>query len=762
MGVVTPNVRTTAALASFALQARRAFAPIERFPTAWCATDLANAFDPRSDAEFGARSFKRAWMDRATWYLLDALDAALYDAGVDLSRYDPTRIAVVLGSSHAGLVTTEHLFDAFRAVAINETDRRRFLAIPTSHVSAAVAAAIGSKGIRRTVSIACASSTGAMGMALDLIRGDKADLVVTGGTDTVSLAVLAGFNALQALATDGCTPFSGQPGITLGEGAAVLVVERMDRARERASTRRSETAALGERETRGRFCHAEILGYALSGDAHHATAPDAEGDGIQRVLRAALDDAAVEARDIDYLSAHGTGTNANDLAESRACLAVFGKAVPLSSAKSIFGHTLGACGALETVLTLTLADQGRLSPTLGFVAPREDYAALDYIPSDSREASVGTFVCNNYGFGGVNASVVLRRNPEREAPHVVSSPRSGVVLTGIGRISGSTCPDSDTLAAGGPPSGVRRVEGNVLPPSLRRSFGRASPMVRFAIAAGGAALEQAGVDEGDAVGTGLVFGVVTGAQRSTEKYMDSVFDLGPGFASPMHFPDTTNNAPGGAVSLCFGLKGYNATMCGSPGALGYAFDIVGDRRQERLLVAAADEWSPLLERFYHRIRIDESGSTPFAEGAVALVLESEKSAERRGRKALARVLAVCDAQDATFTGLSRRGSALTRVVRQALSQTGITEDELGCVVTQEGGGERLAVAIGSAIAAVLPRAGTSVPLVRVPLGMAPAHATLALLAEAVDRLQDRPILVTAIDVTGCAFAALLGPPEGAS
>jgi hypothetical protein len=143
-------------------------------------------------------------------------------------------------------------------------------------------------------------------------------------------------------------------------------------------------------------------------------------------------------------------------------------------------------------------------------------------------------------------------------------------------------------------------------------------------------------------------------------------------------------------------------------------------------------------------------------------LESEKSAERRGRKALARVLAVCDAQDATFSGLSRRGSALTRVVRQALSQTGITEDELGCVVTQEGGGERLAVAIGSAIAAVLPRAGTSVPLVRVPLGMAPAHATLALLAEAVDRLQDRPILVTAIDVTGCAFAALLGPPEGAS
>lgn len=763
MGVVAPNVRTTAALASFALEARRAFAPIERFPTAWCATDLAYAFDPRSDAEFGDGSFKRAWMDRATWYLLDALDAALHDAGVDLSRYDPTRIAVVLGSSHAGLVTTEHLYEAFRTGALEETDRRRILAIPASHVSAAVAAAIGSKGIRRTVSIACASSTGAMGMALDLIRGDKADLVVTGGTDTVSLAVLAGFNALQALATDGCTPFSGEPGITLGEGAAVFVVERMDRAHERASARNSETAALGERETKGRFCHAEILGYALSGDAHHATAPDAEGDGIQRVLRAALDDAAVEALDIDYLSAHGTGTDANDLAESRACLAVFGENVPLSSAKSIFGHTLGACGALETALTLTLADQGRLSPTLGFAAPREHCAALDYIPSDSREASVGTFVCNNYGFGGVNASVVLRRIPEREAPHVVSSPRSGVVLTGIGRVSGSTCPDSDPLAADGPPSRLRRVEGDVLPASLRRSFGRASPMVRFAIAAGGAALKQAGVDEGDAVGTGLVYGVVTGAQRSTEKYMESVCDHGPGFASAQHFPHTTNNAPCGAVSLCFGLKGYNATMCGSPGALGYAFDIVSDHRQERLLVAAADEWSPILERFYRHIGCtDESGTAPFAEGAVALVLESEMSAERRGREVLARVLAVCDAQDATFTGVSRRGNALTRVVRQTLLQTGITEGELGCIVTQEGGPERLAVAIGSAIAAALPGAGTSVPLVRVPLGIAPAHATLALLAEAVDRLHDRPILVAAIDLTGCAFAVLLAPPEGAS
>jgi 3-oxoacyl-[acyl-carrier-protein] synthase II len=780
MGVVAPHASTPEALASQAMEGRRAFSQIERFPTAWCDTDLACSFDPKTDAGFGAEGFKRAWMDRASWYILDALDAALRDGRLDLSQYDPTRIAVVLGSSHAGLVTTEELYDAFRAGRLDETDPRRVLAIPASHVSAVVATAIGAKGVRRTISAACASSTGAMGMALDLIRRDEADIVITGGTDTVSVAVTAGFNALKALARDGCTPFSGEPGITLGEGAGIFVVERMDRvlARRAAKSVSGFDAQVGdERVDAPGDCHAEILGYALSGDAHHATAPDAEGDGIQRVLRAALADAGVSTGDIDYLSAHGTGTDANDLAESRATLAVFGSAATLSSAKSIFGHTLGASGAIETILTLQLAAKDHLPPTLGFGIPRLDCAVLDYIPNIARPAKLDTFICNNYGFGGANASIVLRRKPSPHAPHAATRAlmdrgRLGgaIAITGIGLISAPTNPQAQEVDGS---TAARRIAGDVLPAALRRKFGRSSPMVKFAIAASEVALQQAEIGEAEAGQTGMIFGVVTGAQRATEKYMESVFDFGPGFASAQHFPHTTNNAPGGAVSLCFGLKGYNATLCGSPGALAYAFGLVGDRRQDRVLITAADEWSETLESFYSHVgcgvsaasnaTADEASTAlAFREGAAALVFETRESAAKRGRPVLGELRAFAEAQDATFTGLSRRGEALTRAIVQVMAQTGLNGDMLACLLTTGMGLPRFRSATAAGIAAAFPNASGQPEVVSAPLGFAPAHSALALVAEAVARLHEKPILIAMIDLTGCAFAAVVAPGEDVS
>ncbi len=760
IGIVTPIGSSVQALCDLARSGRNGFSPVTRFDTSWCESDLACAFAPSDDAARKAAGFRRKWMDRAVWYLLDALDQALATSGIDLKSHDPERVAVVLGTSHSGLVTTEDLYWSHLAGEFGDEDARRILAIPASHIAAAVAVATGAKGVRRTISSACASSTGAMGVAADLIRTGAADLVITGGTDTVSLAVTAGFNSLRALAADGCRPFSTQPGITLGEGAGVFVLERLDKAR-----------------GRGAAVRAEILGYALSGDAHHATAPDDDGDGIARVLRAALQDAGIAASEVDYLSAHGTGTDANDIAESRASAAVFGRDVPLSTPKSIFGHTLGASGVIETALTLGMAAQGLIPPTLGFDAPREGCEALDYVPNVAREADIDTFVCNNYGFGGNNASVVLRRHPAlRAQARPVAAGPARVLVSGASAVNAASVAGADGLraliAAGNAPCApVVTVADDRLPAAFRRKIGRTAPMVKFAVSATGEALAAAGLDAAGCETTGLIYGVVTGAQRSTEKYLESVAWDGPAQASATQFPNTTNNAPGGQVSIAYGLKGYNTTLCGASGSLGYAIELVATGRQDRVVSAAADEHTPLLEQVWrHAGGLADAAVTPFAgtpgipfgEGGAAVLFESAAALAARGGQPLAEVLGWAEAQDATYLGVNRRGDGLARAIALALSRAGRGAQDVGLVVAQGVGPGYLAQA---ELRALAPFAGAGVRIVSpvAAAGYGPAHTPVAMLGAAAVAAGDAGagacVLCAGIDLTGVAFAAVLAAAD---
>ncbi len=756
IGVVTPVGSSVQALCDLARSGRNGFAPVTRFDTSWCESDLACAFPAGDDASRKANGFRRKWMDRAVWYLLDALDHALASSGVDLKSYDPERIAVVLGTSHSGLVTTEDLYWSHLAGEFGDEDARRILAIPASHIAAAVAVATGAKGVRRTISSACASSTGAMGVAADLIRSGDADLVITGGTDTVSVAVTAGFNSLRALASNGCAPFSTQAGITLGEGAGVFLLERLDKAR-----------------GRGAAVRAEILGYALSGDAHHATAPDDNGDGIARVLRAALQDASIAPSEVDYLSAHGTGTDANDIAESRASAAVFGRGVPLSTPKSIFGHTLGASGVIETALTLGMAAQGLIPPTLGFDAPRDGCEALDYVPNAARAADIDTFVCNNYGFGGNNASVVLRRHPAlRAQARPAGTGRARVLVSGASAVNAAGLAGAEglrALIAGGdaPCAPVVTVADDRLPAAFKRKIGRTSPMVKFAVSATGEALAAAGLDEALCAETGLIYGVVTGAQRSTEKYMESVAWDGPGQASATQFPNTTNNAPGGQVSIAYGLKGYNTTLCGASGSLGYAIDLVAAGRQDRVVSAAADEHSPLLEQFYRHAGALADGPVqpfagapgiPFGEGGAAVLFEGAASLAARGGQALAEVLGWAEAQDATYLGVNRRGDGLSRAIGLALTRAGRGLADVALVVAQGVGPGYLAQAELRALAPLV-AAGVRIVSPVAAAGYGPAHTPVAMLGAAAAMAADvgACVLCAGIDLTGVAFAAVLAP-----
>jgi 3-oxoacyl-[acyl-carrier-protein] synthase II len=255
-----------------------------------------------------------------------------------------------------------------------------------------VAAELGLGGRVAVLAGACAAGNYALGHALDLVRLGRADAVLAGGTDAFSRVAFTGFARLGALATEACRPFSAdREGLVLGEGAAMLVVE-------------SETAAAA----RGAEPLAELAGIGLSGDAFHIVSPDPQGRGAARAMEAALEDAGADRGEIGYLSAHGTGTPANDRAEVAAARAIFGKTgPPMSSIKAITGHGLGAASALEAVACVQALREQIAPPTWNFTRADPD-CDWDAIPNEPRELELSVVISNAYAFGGANASLVLR------------------------------------------------------------------------------------------------------------------------------------------------------------------------------------------------------------------------------------------------------------------------------------------------------------------------------------------------------------------
>lgn len=301
---------------------------------------------------------------------------------------------VVLGTTTGGMATTEESYRRRLAADGSPVPPASWLEAPVGVATDAVAALIGSRGPRLTVSTACSSGANALGIAADWIRAGRAGAVLCGGAESLCRMTYSGFNVLQALDRVPCRPFDRRrAGLSLGEGAALFVLEDWAAATARGA------AILGE-----------LLGYGVSADAHHLTQPRADGAGAILAMRRALDDAGVRADEVDYINAHGTGTPLNDVAETRAIKAVLGPratAVPVSSTKSQVGHCLAAAGAIEVLAALLALRGGFVPPTVN-LREADPECDLDYVPGDSRPAALRTVVSNSYGFGGNNTSVVLR------------------------------------------------------------------------------------------------------------------------------------------------------------------------------------------------------------------------------------------------------------------------------------------------------------------------------------------------------------------
>lgn len=326
---------------------------------------------------------------------LEAAGQALEDAGLEPVRDGGPKVGVVLGGGAGGMLSWE----GYRRSLWRDRRFRRpsvLLASAPCTLTDLVAGHYGFEGFRATITTACSSSATSLGYGFDLIRTGRQDVVITGGSEALSELTFAGFNALRLVDPEYCRPFDrNRKGLSLGEGAAVLVLEEMERA-----------------ERRGRIPYAEILGYAVNADAHHMTSPDPEASGMTGVMRLALENAGLAPSDIDYVNAHGTATTINDRLETLALKRVFGaegaRKLSVSSTKSMVGHCLGAAGAVEAVATVLALYRGKVPPTI-HLEKRDPDCDLDYVAGAARERDMRFAMSNSFAFGGNNTCVVFGR-----------------------------------------------------------------------------------------------------------------------------------------------------------------------------------------------------------------------------------------------------------------------------------------------------------------------------------------------------------------
>ncbi|MEM6795376.1 MAG: beta-ketoacyl-[acyl-carrier-protein] synthase family protein [Acidobacteriota bacterium] len=349
-------------------------------------------FEPETDLE----NLDPASMGRASQLAVAAARRAFADSALDASSLEPWRCGVAMGTTSGEPREVEHYNDLRAAGDLGPVAGELANRYPCHVIAGQVAAELGFAGPNSMIPAACAAGNYALARAFDALRAGRTDVMLAGGADAFSRITYTGFARLGAIAPEMCQPFDrNRRGMVPGEGAAVLVLETLERALERGAPR----------------IYAEVAGYGLSCDAHHMTAALPDGSGAARAMVAAMRHAGVTPDDIDYVSAHGTGTPTNDTLETRALEHAFGSSArrkPVSSIKSMIGHTMGAASAIEAAVCALTLSEGFVPPTINFTEPDPD-CAVDCVPNEARELAARVVMNNASAFGGNNASVIFRR-----------------------------------------------------------------------------------------------------------------------------------------------------------------------------------------------------------------------------------------------------------------------------------------------------------------------------------------------------------------
>jgi 3-oxoacyl-[acyl-carrier-protein] synthase II len=400
-GAVTPLGNTAEEFWAALLRGTSGIGPITRFDATAFPTRIAGEVRGFEPLKYIDKKDDRK-LDPYLKYAIACAVMAVEDSGLEVERVDKTRFGVLVGSGIGGITT---LLDTHDVLNAKGPDRVSPFFIPMLIINMAsglISMRFGAKGPNSAVVTACATGNHAIGDAMKIIQRGDADVMIAGGAEAIIIPLtIAGFCQMKAMSTRNDDPTrasrpfdAGRDGFVCGEGGGLVVLESLEHALRRDAR-----------------IYAELIGYGMTGDAHHMTAPDPEGDGAARAMTAAILDAGIPASAVSYINAHGTSTPYNDKFETIAIKRVFGDhagALAVSSTKSMTGHLLGAAGGVEAIATAFAIHHGILPPTINYETPDPE-CDLDYVPNQPRKQEVEVALSNAFGFGGTNATLAFRK-----------------------------------------------------------------------------------------------------------------------------------------------------------------------------------------------------------------------------------------------------------------------------------------------------------------------------------------------------------------
>ena len=402
LGAVTPVGNSVASAWDAVINGRSGIGPITEFDCSQLNTHLAGEVRDFEVGDYISPKEARRY-DKFIHYGMAAGIQAMQDSGLleENPGIDPERVGFSIGAGIGGIATIEQTMLLYEARGARRVSPFYIPGTIVNMIGGNLSIRYGFKGPNISIVTACTTSTHNIGNAARLIAYGDADVMVSGGAEYATTpTALAGFMSAKAMSTRNDDPEGasrpwddGRDGFVLSNGAAMVVVEELEHARKR-----------------GAPIYAEVVGYGMSGDAHHMTAPPEDGEGAARCMQIALNDAGMNPEEVDYINAHGTSTPLGDRAESDAVKTVFGDhayKLAVSSTKSMTGHLLGAAGGIEAVFSVMAIKDGILPPTINLENPSEG-CDLDYVPHTAREVPIKTAVSNSFGFGGTNGTLIFR------------------------------------------------------------------------------------------------------------------------------------------------------------------------------------------------------------------------------------------------------------------------------------------------------------------------------------------------------------------
>ncbi len=392
IGMVTSIGTGREAFWNALLAGRCGFGPVRSFDTSRFGVHLGAEIHDFRPEDYVRKLDARA-MGRSSQLAIAAARLALADAGLNAEDIDTERAGVCAGTTSGEPHFIERFDDHYVQGELKKVGREFITRYPCHVVPCHVAMELGFSGETMMIPTACAAGNYAIAHATDLLRAGKASIMLAGGADSFSRITYTGFARLGAIAPDVCRPFDrNRKGMVPGEGAAMLLLELKENAM-----------------ARGARIYCEVAGYGLSCDAHHMTAAHPQGEGAARAILRALEQSGLAPEDVDYISAHGTGTATNDRLETIAVKKTFGRQaykVPISSIKSMLGHTMGAASAIEATVCAMAITEGRIPPTVNW-NEQDPECDLDYVPNVARNHQVNIAMNNAYAFGGNNSSLIF-------------------------------------------------------------------------------------------------------------------------------------------------------------------------------------------------------------------------------------------------------------------------------------------------------------------------------------------------------------------